>query len=184
MPRRDDKGNEFKKEGRFLRLTHHLLNSQAWQSLTPQERAVFICVAQLFNGSNNGRIAMSCRRAASGANVSKDTANKALRTLVEKGFLVVTTPSSFGTNSRRATEYEVTCFEMPGRNRPRLSFQDWRPSPKPDKPKKSVVPNQGQRSPTARTVKKSPIDGDGSRPKSGTVSSQSEALASHFEGHL
>jgi len=127
---------------------------------------------------------MSCRRAASGANISKDTANKALRTLVEKGFLVVTTPSSFGTNSRRATEYEVTCFPIPGRNRPRLSFQDWRPSPKPEKSEKSVVPNQGQRSPTARTVKKSPTDGDGLRPKSGTVLSQNDALVSDFEGHL
>ena len=50
--------------GRFLSLNHRLLKSHAWHSLTPLQRCGYIEIAQLYDGTNNGRLAMSARRLA------------------------------------------------------------------------------------------------------------------------
>ena len=128
-----------KGDGRFIRVFHHMLNTEAGQSLTPPELAVLIRVMQIYNGENNGRIAMSGRRAGELANINKNTAAKCLRALIEKGFLIVTRPSSFGTNGTKATCYEITCFPMGKRTPPKNSFQQW----KPYSEKNIVVLNQG-----------------------------------------
>ena len=73
MPKYDARGNKKGKGGRFFALQHQMMNSKAWQSLTPQEVAVFLRVAYRFHGANNGELALSARDAAKEANVSKTT---------------------------------------------------------------------------------------------------------------
>lgn len=125
MAGHDAKGRS-KGDGRFIRVFHHMLNTDAGQSLTPHEMAALIRIMQRYNGDNNGRISMSSREAAKQANMNKNTAAKALKSLVNKGFLVVRTPSGFNQNGRKAAEYEITCFS-PGLKKPaKNSFQDWR----------------------------------------------------------
>ena len=46
------------KRDRFLQLPHFLLTSEAWKSLNPIERTLFIEVAQRYNGHNNGEIGL------------------------------------------------------------------------------------------------------------------------------
>ena len=49
---------------RFVSLHHRLLKSHAWHCLTPLQRCGYIEIAQLYDGTNNGRLAMSTRRLA------------------------------------------------------------------------------------------------------------------------
>lgn len=125
MSKRDARGNTIGKEGRFFALQHHMLNSKAWRSLTPQEVAVYIRAAYRYNGANNGRIALSTRDAAAEAKVSKNTAAKALTALCEKGLLKVAVKSSFGTNGRHATQYALTCFPAEKGKPASREYQDW-----------------------------------------------------------
>lgn len=55
---RDNKGGRARKHtgGRFVQMDYSLLESNAWQSLSPSARAVYIELLRLHNGVNNGQI--------------------------------------------------------------------------------------------------------------------------------
>ena len=63
MPRRHNHKGRSTTE-RFVSLPHWMLQSPAWRSLSPVARGVFIELAAIYNGSNNGRLALSARDAA------------------------------------------------------------------------------------------------------------------------
>lgn len=92
----------------FVGLPGYMLKSAAWASLSPNGRAALIEVIRPYNGRNNGSLAMSGRRLEKLLPISRATATRALYELVEKGFLEVVTPSSFGCKMKRATEYRLT----------------------------------------------------------------------------
>ena len=126
MRKTDAKGRS-KGNGRFVMLDYTLLDCPAGRSLKPGELAVLIRAMQRYHGENNGRIALSSRDAADLAKVSKDTAARHILTLCEKGFMRIKTPSSFGRNGRKATEYYLTMFPLrKGHPAPR-DFQRWEP---------------------------------------------------------
>ena len=50
------KGKGRGRQERYVMLRHWLLNSQAWNSLTGNARALYVELAQRYNGSNNCRI--------------------------------------------------------------------------------------------------------------------------------
>lgn len=86
-------------------------NSPAWRSLTPVERVIYWALKVRYNGSNNGRISASSRELGDYANVSKSTAARVVKTLVEKGFIKITRDSGFNVKCRIATEYLLTEFD-------------------------------------------------------------------------
>ena len=49
------KGKGRGRQERYVKLRHWLLNSQAWNSLSGNARALYVELAQRYNGSNNGR---------------------------------------------------------------------------------------------------------------------------------
>jgi len=108
MARHNNKGRSKRSLARFVGLEHYMLDSAAWCSLGAVERASYFEIARLYNGSNNGQLAMSGRRLADLLHVNKSTGTRALSALVEKGFLEVVTPSSFSLKTKRATEYRLT----------------------------------------------------------------------------
>jgi len=81
---------------RHLRLPHFLLQSQAWVSLQPNERALFVEVAQRYNGQNNGQIGLGVREAGKALQIRPQTAGLAFDVLLERGFLHIgrTAPST------------------------------------------------------------------------------------------
>ncbi len=109
----------------FIQIHRYLLKSSAWLSLTPQARAVYIELAAIYNGSNNGELALSQRDAARRCRIAKDTAAKVLQELIEKGFIAVVTGGSFGYKLRHATEYRLTDYEY-GNKLPTKEFMNWR----------------------------------------------------------
>lgn len=103
--------------------------SPAWRSLSPAERQIYWALKVRYNGKNNGRISMSSRELAAYANVSRNTAARAVKTLEEVGFVEITRGSGFNVKTRTATEYLLTEFDD-DRNGARASrrFMSWKNS--------------------------------------------------------
>jgi hypothetical protein len=59
------------KESRHVRLYHWFLKSEAWRSLSPNARALYLEIVERYNGSNNGRIGFSIRDAAEALHIGK-----------------------------------------------------------------------------------------------------------------
>jgi hypothetical protein len=94
--------------GRFLALPADMLKTPAWLSLGAAARAALVQVGARYNGANNGYLAASIRDLAAECNLAKDTANKAVRELVARGFLEVVQEGSFSFKKRHAAEYRLT----------------------------------------------------------------------------
>lgn len=109
MPRRSDyarrKGRN--KSGRFVQLTHHLLDTPAHRSLDPVARWLYVELKRLYNGHNNGEIGLGVRAAALALHVSKNTAQRAFRDLEDRGFIRLGQPSTFD-QKRLSREWLLT----------------------------------------------------------------------------
>jgi hypothetical protein len=98
------------KESRHVRLYHWVLKSEAWRSLSPKARALYVEVATRYNGSNNGRIGFSVRDAAKALHIGKHAASTAFAELQDRGFLVIEKRSAFSLKIKMATEWRLTEF--------------------------------------------------------------------------
>ena len=108
MPAKHNKKGRSLGSGRFVQLHHYLLQTPAWRSLTPAARSIYIEVAMLYDGSNNGSLAVSVRDAAERCRVNKDTAGRAFKELVHAGFLERAQAGGFAYKLRHATEWRLT----------------------------------------------------------------------------
>jgi len=84
-----------------------MLNSEAWQNATPVERSVFVMLKKHYTGANNGTINYSIRQAAKESNISPNTAGKALKGLLAKGFIKLES-KGFKGSERIASKYSLT----------------------------------------------------------------------------
>jgi hypothetical protein len=117
-----------KRVRRHVRLYHWMLESPAWQSLDAVCRALYVEMANRYQGSNNGRVIFSVREAASNLHISKATAARALGTLTDRGFVVPTMRGAFSLKVRHATTWRLTehyCDET-GKEASK-DFMRWRP---------------------------------------------------------
>ncbi len=89
-------------------LTYDILNSPSWEGLSAQARAVLIQIAKRYNGGNNGALAASVRNLATECRINKDTAGKAVKELLEAGFLELAQAGAFTFKMRHAAEYRLT----------------------------------------------------------------------------
>lgn len=91
---------------RYVRLTHRMMQTQAWQNLDGDARAIYVELAMLYHGNNNGSIGLSIRQAAQAVHVSKTTAACAMIDLQNRGFIVATTKGGF-VRKRHATRWRL-----------------------------------------------------------------------------
>jgi len=73
MPKRLNRNRRV--DAPHVRLYHWLLNSSAYLSLSSQARAVLVEIAQAYNGTKNGRIGLSVRRASERCNIARRAAD-------------------------------------------------------------------------------------------------------------
>jgi DNA-binding transcriptional regulator YhcF (GntR family) len=101
-----------KKPRRHVRLYHYLLQTAAWQDLDANARAIYVEIAQRYagEGSNNGRIPYAVRDGAKALQISPATVSRALRSLIEHGFIVPMKLGGFNRKLRHATEWRLTEF--------------------------------------------------------------------------
>lgn len=136
MARKDIKGRS-KGSGPFVQLHHWLMDSAAWQALSPADKAVYVALRRTYDGTNNGRIGMGVRSAARLAGVCKNTAAKSLARLTDLGFIECARPATFRTNSCLQAEWRLTdqrCDKTGAL--PTKAFMKWKPDPETAKAKR------------------------------------------------
>jgi hypothetical protein len=148
MPKRHNHKGRSTTE-RFVSLPHYMLRSPAWLSLSPVARSVFIELAAIYNGTNNGHLALSARDAAERVSCSKNTAARAFAELIHKGFADVCSRGHFDRKTPHAAEYRLTmhrCDRTGERSSKR--FMSWRS----DQPNSVSGPTRGTAGVTTGTV--------------------------------
>jgi biotin operon repressor len=124
----DKKGRSNRTLAPFIALERYLIASPAWQSLSPVGRCAFLELLLIYNGSNNGRIALSARTLAKRLRISRATATRAIEQLEDRGFIETTRRGGFNlkTGVRRATEWRLTMYtcNIAG-ERPSKNFMKW-----------------------------------------------------------
>ena len=131
MPNRQDSRGRSKTPA-FVMIYKWVLKSDAWKSLTPAARVIYIELKAIYDGKNNGYLGLSRRRAAELCRISKDTATRAFAELVEKGFIECVQQGSFNFKLRHAAEWRIT--EAPCDRTlqpPSKAFMRWRPEQNP-----------------------------------------------------
>ena len=114
-----------------------MLNSEAWKSLNPVQRALFIEIVQRYNGFNNGSIGLGVVDAGRALHIKAQTAGAAFHVLMERGFIVLTKDSSFD-QKKLVREFRVTCLSLGTWDAPTAppthDYMRWRPPGQKQKP--------------------------------------------------
>lgn len=103
--------SKYRRKGRskFIMIENYVVRSEAWRALTANDKAVYLHLKWIYDGVNNGRLAVGCREAAQAIGVaSKNTGSISLKNLEAKGFIAKAKPSSFHVKSRTSTEWRLT----------------------------------------------------------------------------
>ena len=118
--------------GRHVQLPEWLQASEAWATLKPGPRALYIELKRRYTGSNNGRIVLSHRDAAALLSVHRNTVGPWFDELAARSLIRETQghhlgPSGIGLSSRWALE-ELPTDDM--KTAPK-AFMSWRQKQKP-----------------------------------------------------
>ena len=127
----DKRGRSKGNLGLFFAIEIFILKTPAWRSLSPVARSIYVEVGSLYNQSNNGKLALSARQVALHMPISRATATRGFKELVDKGFLVACRQSGFNmkTGERKATEWQLTRFKCDVTGAlPSKAFMNWRPN--------------------------------------------------------
>jgi len=143
--------------GQFVQLHQWFMATEAWATLKPGPRALYVELKRKFNGANNGEIHLSHRDAAKALNVTRNTATGYFAELEERGFIRMTQaphlgPSGIGQASKWALEEEATQDGKPARK----SFAAWRqkqnPRPKIGTPRPKIWDTNSETEPSEATT--------------------------------
>jgi hypothetical protein len=108
MVKHNQTGRSNKKlSGRFVAVPYSVIDSPGYRATASNSKAVFIEIIRLFNGSNNGLIAVSSRMVGALLGISHSSVARALRELVNCGLIRLCKSSSFS-QKRMAAEYRLT----------------------------------------------------------------------------
>ncbi|GIT85019.1 hypothetical protein [Roseobacter sp. OBYS 0001] len=112
--------------GRHVQLPEWLQSTEAWATLKPGPRALYVELKRRYNGSNNGRIFLSHRDAAKALHVHRNTVGPWFDELEGRGFIRLTKgphlgPSGVGKASVWALDEEKTPDMKPALKR----FMSW-----------------------------------------------------------
>ncbi|AMS40508.1 hypothetical protein FHS67_002881 [Aminobacter aminovorans] len=116
MRKQDQKGRSTSGP-RYVALPEWILACQAYRSLGPYARCLYVEIKRRYNGQNNGNISMSYREAAHLLGCSNKPVPNAIDELIEKGFIKPSQKGSFDWKTRldsgamRATTWILT--ELP-----------------------------------------------------------------------
>jgi hypothetical protein len=90
-----------------VRLHHWMLRCEAWRTLSPNAKAILIDIWQRHNGVNNGSISFSVREAGE-IGITRSAAARAMKELIERGFIAVTRASAFTLKTKEARLWCLT----------------------------------------------------------------------------
>ncbi len=96
---------------RYVQIKGWELNCPAFKALRPNEVRIYLEMRSIYNGSNNGKIHMSTRRAGGICHKTSSTGKRALDRLLALGFIKIRGSTSFD-QKRNAREFELTAIAM------------------------------------------------------------------------
>jgi DNA-binding transcriptional regulator YhcF (GntR family) len=139
--------------------------------------AAFVEFSRIYNGANNGSLALSTRTLAGQRGCSLDTAARAIRELLEKGFVEIVRASGFNVKSRLAAEYRMTLYRCDVTNAaPSKAFMRWQPK---------IISQYDSMGTTVRSIvrsaKKSPSQYDPSKRQAGKTANDATPSRTHIE---
>ena len=142
--------------GRFVQLPEWMMATEAWKSLKPGPRALYVELKRRYFGNNNGRIRLSHREAAAALGVGRNTVGGYFETLQDRGFIKLTGlpylgPSGIGLASEWALEEYQTEDLKPATK----SFTRWTEKQNPRSKTGTPRPKNRDTSP-ANTPEKGP----------------------------
>lgn len=112
----------------FIAIERYVLKSPAWHSLSLAARASYLVLLDIYNGTNNGLIALSAKGLAKKLPIGRSRASQALTELEEKGFIDALRNGGFNMKSgaRRATEWRLNCYRCDVTGQvPSKNFMRW-----------------------------------------------------------
>lgn len=137
----DATGRTRKADDAHFRLYDWMWRSPAFKALTPAQRCVYVEIEMRYFGheTNNGRIGLSVRQAATACNISKDTAGRCFQRLIELGFIECATPGGFSRKDPHAAEWRLTRARCDVTGAPATkAFMQWKPPAPPLPPTSSA----------------------------------------------
>jgi DNA-binding transcriptional MocR family regulator len=130
--------------GRHVQLPEYLQASEAWRTMKPGPRALYIELKRRFNGRNNGQIILSHRDAAEALAVHRNTVGAWFEELEARGFIWMAQgpylgPSGIGQAALWALAEEMTLDMKPARK----TFMAWRAPAPTDERSRETRPTIG-----------------------------------------
>jgi hypothetical protein len=127
--------------GKFVALPDYMLRTAAWHAVSFPATKALIELLRIYNGSNNGELAMAASTLAQRLGCSKTHAARTLAELEEKGFIVTEKIGTFRRKDRLASEYSVTMYrnDLNGEHATK-QFMRWSPPPTVPKNRVTVPP--------------------------------------------
>lgn len=117
--------------GRHVQLQEWLQATEAWETMKPGPRALYVELKRRFLGSNNGRIILSHRQAAEALNVHRNTVSAWFDELVDRGFIRVECPPHLGPDGiGKATLWALTELKTADGKPATSNFKHWRANSK------------------------------------------------------
>nr|WP_296429775.1 hypothetical protein [Roseovarius sp. BRH_c41] len=121
-----------KRGGRHVQIMEYMQATEAWATMKPGPRALYIALKRLYNGGNNGEIFLSHREAAKALNVHRNSIGSYFAELQDRGFIRLATPpylgpSGIGVASKWILEELPTKDKKPAGK----AFMRWRKKQKP-----------------------------------------------------
>ncbi len=107
MPKKYNKTGRSKGDAKHVRLYEYMARTPAWRGLSGNAAKAWLEINLLYNGSNNGRIAVPTRLLGKRIGLSQRGATRAILELENAGFLRCTKAGDFG-RKRIAAEYRLT----------------------------------------------------------------------------
>jgi hypothetical protein len=118
--------------GRHVQLPEWLQASEAWATMRPAPRALYIELKRRFNGSNNGEIYLSHRDAAEALNANRNSIGPWLKVLKERGFISLSTPPHLGSSGvGKASKWRLEELPTPDGKPATKSFMRWKEKQNP-----------------------------------------------------
>jgi len=118
--------------GRHVQLPEWLQASEAWATMKPGPRALYIELKRRYNGANNGRVILSHRDAAKALAVHRNTVGQWFEELTERGFIRMTQGSHLGPSGiGQAPHWALDEVPTDDLKSARKNFMNWRRIQKP-----------------------------------------------------
>ena len=111
--------------------------------------AIYIALAMRYNGVNNGEIAYSVREGKRRLGINPNTVGKYLKVLERYGLIITTQKGCFDLKKRNASTYELTIWEVIGKQKAKKNFMNYKPTEEESvllEKKRKLSPNEYQKS--------------------------------------